>query len=86
MENKKCHTVYNLYMFFIQEKLEDTKWVIRSCWSKKGRQYNGQNKKNKRTNNNLLTGQTQKTKDFSSFVLVYYHFVNIIVQEQLSHN
>ena len=57
MENKKCHTVYNLYMFFIQEKFENTKGVIRIRRSKKGRQYNGQNKKNKRINNDLLTGK-----------------------------
>jgi hypothetical protein len=32
----------------MKEKFEDTKGVIRSC---KGRQYNGQNKKAKKTNN-----------------------------------
>ena len=36
---------------FKQEELEDTKWVIRICISKKNRQRNGQKKKYKRTNN-----------------------------------
>ena len=35
------------------EKFEDTKGVIRSRKSKKDRQYNGQIKKDKRTNNDL---------------------------------
>jgi hypothetical protein len=37
----------------LQEKFEDIKGVIRSRASKKDRQYNGQMKKDKRTNNNL---------------------------------
>jgi hypothetical protein len=35
----------------MEEKLEDTKEVIRNNRSKKDRQSNGQNKKNKKTNN-----------------------------------
>jgi hypothetical protein len=34
-----------------EEKFEDTKEVIRNHRSKKDRQSNGQNKKNKKTNN-----------------------------------
>jgi len=45
-----------------QEEFEDTKGVIRSRKSKKNRQYNGQKKKDKRTNNDLQN-TTQKTKD-----------------------
>jgi len=41
---------------------EDTKGKIRSCKSKKDRQYNDQNKRNKRTNNDVRN-TTQKTKD-----------------------
>jgi hypothetical protein len=37
-------------------------WVIGSCKSKKGRKYNGQNKKEKMTNNDLQNTK-QKTKD-----------------------
>jgi len=37
----------------LQEKLEDTKGVIRIRISKKNRQHNGQKKKYKRTNNDL---------------------------------
>ena len=37
----------------LQEKFEDIKGVVRSRASKKDRQYNGQMKKDKRTNNNL---------------------------------
>jgi hypothetical protein len=39
--------------FFFIEEFEDTKGVIRIRKSKKNRQHNGQNKKDKRTNNNL---------------------------------
>ena len=46
----------------MQEKIEDTKWVIRSSQSKKDRQHNGQQKKDKRTNT-YLQNTTQKTKD-----------------------
>jgi hypothetical protein len=42
-------------------KVEDTNGVIRNCKSK-DRHYNGQKKKDKRTNNNLQK-TTQKTKD-----------------------
>ena len=41
---------------------EDTKGVIISRKSKKDRQYNGQRKKDKRTNNDLQN-VTQETKD-----------------------
>jgi len=44
------------------EEFEDTKGVIRIRKSKKGRQHNGQKKKDKRTNN-YLQNITQKTKD-----------------------
>ena len=47
----------------MQEKIEDTKWVIRSSQSKKDRQHNGQQKKDKRTNT-YLQNTTQKTKDW----------------------
>jgi hypothetical protein len=36
-----------------QEKFEDTKGVIRSLKSKKARQYNGQKKKGRMTNNDV---------------------------------
>ena len=35
----------------MEEKSEDTKGVIKRCKSKNDRQYNGQKKKDKRTNN-----------------------------------
>jgi hypothetical protein len=41
-------------MVRVQEELKDIKGVIRICKSKKDRQHNGQKKKNKRTNNDLL--------------------------------
>ena len=44
-------------------KVEDTKGVIRSRKSKKDRQYNGQKKEDKRTNN-ILQSTTQKTIDW----------------------
>ena len=43
-------------------KLEDTKGVTRSRKSKKDRQQNAQEKKNKRTNNDLQNS-SNKTKD-----------------------
>ena len=44
------------------KQIEDTKEVIRIRKSKKNRQHNGQNKKDKGTNNDLQD-ITQKTKD-----------------------
>jgi hypothetical protein len=46
----------------LKGKFEDIKEVFRSRKSKKVRQYNGQRKKDKMTNNNLQN-TTQKTKD-----------------------
>jgi len=46
-------------------KFEDTKGVIKNCKSKRDRQYNGQRKKDKKTNNNLQN-ITQKTKDWAT--------------------
>jgi hypothetical protein len=46
----------------LQEEFEDTKGVIKIHKSKKDRQHNDQNKKDKRTNNDLQN-TTQKTKD-----------------------
>ena len=43
------------------EEFEDTKEVIRICNSKKNKQYNGQKKKDKRTNT-YLQNTTQKIK------------------------
>jgi hypothetical protein len=44
-----------IYMIFsnYQEEFEDTKGVIWSRMSKKNKQYNGQKKKDKKTNNDL---------------------------------
>ena len=47
---------------YLEEEFEDTKWVIRVRKSKKERHYNGQKKKDKRTNNDLQN-ITHKTKD-----------------------
>ena len=48
----------------LYEGLEDTKGVIRIRKSKKNRQHNGQKKKDKRTNNDLIcTKHTHITKD-----------------------
>ena len=44
------------------EEFEDTKGEIRIRKSKKNRQYNGQKKRDKKTNNDLQS-ITQKTKD-----------------------
>ena len=40
----------------VDGKFEDIKGAIRNRQSKKDRQHNGQKKKDKRTNNNLLDG------------------------------
>ena len=45
-----------------KKNFEDTRWAIKSRKSKKLRQYNDQNKKEKRTSNDLQN-VTQKTKD-----------------------
>ena len=45
-----------------KEEFEDIKWVIRIRISRKNRQHNGQQKKYKRTNNDLQN-ITHKTKD-----------------------
>jgi len=42
---------------------EDTKWVIRSCKSKKVRHHNSQKKKKEKKTNNDLQNTTQKNKD-----------------------
>ena len=42
-----------VHMFMFEEEFEDTEGVIRMPISKKNRQRNGQEKKYKRTNNNL---------------------------------
>ena len=46
-------TYPNLEVLRSQEEFEDTKGVIRIRKSKKDRQHNGQEKKDKRTNNDL---------------------------------
>jgi hypothetical protein len=51
----------NPLLELLQGKFEDTKGLIRSR-KMKDRQYNGQRKKGKRTNN-YLRNITQKTKD-----------------------
>jgi hypothetical protein len=55
----KIGSRYNFTYFIIdiytEEEFEDTKVVIRICKSKKNRQHNGQKKKYKRTNNDLLS-------------------------------
>ena len=43
----------NLHVVIQQEEFEDTNGAIRICISKKNRQHNGQDKKYKRTNNDL---------------------------------
>jgi hypothetical protein len=45
--------IVKIFLANYLEEFEDTKWVIRICISKKNRQHNGQNKKYKRTNNDL---------------------------------
>ena len=45
--------IVKIFLANYSEEFEDTKWVIRICISKKNRQHNGQNKKYKRTNNDL---------------------------------
>ena len=47
-----------LLFFFVNKKFKDTKGVIRNC-KLKNRQYNGQKKKEKSTNNDLQN-TTQK--------------------------
>jgi len=42
------------------KKLEDTKGVIRSCKSTKDKQYNGQKKKDERTNNKMAKTKRMK--------------------------
>jgi len=57
----RLFVIFVLFNYFYEEKIEDTKEVIRIRKSK-DRQYNGQQKKNKRTNNDLQN-TSQKTKD-----------------------
>jgi hypothetical protein len=54
----------NPLLELLQGKFEDTKGLIRSR-KMKDRQYNGQRKKGKRTNN-YLRNITQKTKDWAT--------------------
>jgi len=49
----------------LQKSFQDTKAIIRSQKSKKGRYCNGQKKNDKRTNN-YLQNNTQKTKDLAT--------------------
>ena len=51
-----------LLFFFVNKKFKDTKEVIRNC-KLKNRQYNGQKKKEKSTNNDLQN-TTQKNIDW----------------------
>jgi hypothetical protein len=48
--------------FFLEEAFEDTKGLIRSHESNRDRQYNGQMKKDKRTNYDLQNKITNPTK------------------------
>jgi len=45
--------IINIYAHCMYEEFVDTKGVIKIHKSKKDRQYNGQKKKDKRTNNDL---------------------------------
>jgi hypothetical protein len=54
--------IVQIYLDFCQEKVEDTRALIRSRKSKMDRQYNSQKNKNERTTNDLQT-TTQKIKD-----------------------
>ena len=60
MEISQCNSFFQKGSLFITFKLlsyeefEDTKGVIRTCISQKNKQHNGQKKKYKRTNNDLL--------------------------------
>ena len=56
-----CHYC-RLRKSVLQEEFEDTKGVIKTRKSKKGRQHNEEKKRYKRTNNDLKN-TTQKTKD-----------------------
>ena len=49
------------------KKFEDTKGVIRSHKSKEDKQYNGQRKRDKRTNN-YLQNTTQKANEYIFFL------------------
>ena len=50
---KSLHVFFYYYIVKLKEEFEDTKGVIIIRISKKNRQHNGQNKKYKRTNNDL---------------------------------
>jgi hypothetical protein len=57
-------TYYRLFAIFcenanMKEKIEDTKRVIRSCKSKKDRQYTGQKKKDKQLSTKHYTENCQ---------------------------
>jgi len=59
----KCPLLLQIdILFLVYEEFEDTKGVIRIHKSKKDRQHNDQNKKDKKTNSDLQNF-TQKTKD-----------------------
>jgi hypothetical protein len=62
---KRLNTLFGSDVF--QTSLKILKGVIKSCNTKKERQYNGQKKKNKRTNNNSQN-ITQKTKDRATWI------------------
>jgi hypothetical protein len=49
----------------VLKEFEDTEWVIRIRKSKKNRQHNGQEKKNKRTNNDLQNIHIQLKIEYS---------------------
>ena len=67
----KCNCT-NLIMIstrLYKRNVEDTKGVIRRRKSKEDRQYNGQRKRDKRTNNDLQN-ITQKTKDRATGIVL----------------
>jgi hypothetical protein len=64
------------------EKFENTDGLIRNSKSKKDIQYNGQQKGDERTNNDLQN-TTQKTKDWATRTQLVAHVVLLLLQTQL---
>ena len=68
---------------YVPAKFEDTKWVIRSCKSKDS-QYNGQKKKNKKTNNDPQNWATRTPLKIGFNIMVRQQIIYIMVFYSIS--
>jgi hypothetical protein len=75
LNSKKCNSKDR------QKEFEDTKRVIRIRKSEKDRQHNGQKKKDKRTNNDLLKDWSQLLYELIQLFLLWYWKIYLLLSD-----